>query len=202
MEASQVEIDRGELRFASYPFEPSSVHPTGVVAAEEIRDIDPTSAPPEVRLRTGETLFISAQQRENLETFCLANGIPMKRRPDLWGAILEPFVDTEFTDERADICAARLSHYGIASEETLAIRTRFRDVMVAYNFESGLWDCTQLGLADLLDAIHGFLSGPIHRLPPDELAATYEWAMLLADRSGDDCDPLGKRPGTASTPQA
>lgn len=178
-----VEIADHELRFNEYSYEPASVYPHGVVATEEIRDVDPSSAGPEVRLRTGETLFVPAPKKVELQTFCRANGIPMRRRPDIWEALLDPFLDTAFTAEDRRRTTALLARWQIDEEQADEIRARFRPAMVAYNFESGLWDWVHLGLSDLLDAIHGRLSGERHRLPTEELAETYSWAMALADRS-------------------
>jgi hypothetical protein len=69
------------------------------------------------------------------------------------------------------------------------IRARFAGAMVAY-FGSMLWDWCHLGLADLLDALHGHLAGDIHKLGHAELVETYAWAMALADRSGPQAEPL------------
>jgi hypothetical protein len=65
----------------------------GTLAAPAIRDADPAAAPPEIRTLSGETLFASAVQNEELEQFCRASQIPVRKRPDIWGDLLEPFVD-------------------------------------------------------------------------------------------------------------
>src|SRR5580700_4631101 len=67
----------------------------GTLAASAIRDADPAAAPPEIRTLSGDTLFVSAVQREELERFCRASQIPVRKRPDIWGDLLEPFVDTQ-----------------------------------------------------------------------------------------------------------
>ena len=54
--------------------------------------------------------------------------------------------------------------------------------MIAYNFGTGLWDWVHLGLMDLLEALSGPFAGR-HRVPDDEFASTYWWAMALADRA-------------------
>lgn len=184
-----VAIGDDSIRFLAYPYQPASVFPSGLVVAADVRDADPTSAPPEVRRTTGETLFVLAAAGPALRRFCERNRIPLRRRPDLWAALLEPFVDTEFTPERQRATTALLARYGLSGQDVDRIRGRFAPTMRAYN--SVVWDWCHLGLADLLDALHGHLAGTAHRLGPSELAKTYAWAMALADRSGHQAAPLG-----------
>ena len=53
----------------------------GTLAAAAIRDADPAAAPPEIRTRSGETLFVSAVQREDLKRFCQASQIRARVGP-------------------------------------------------------------------------------------------------------------------------
>jgi hypothetical protein len=39
-------------------------------------------------------------QQDELERFCRATQIPVRKRPDISGDLLEPFLDTQFTPER------------------------------------------------------------------------------------------------------
>jgi len=41
----------------------------GTLAAAAIQDADPAAAPPEIRTKSGETLFVSAVQRQDLKQF-------------------------------------------------------------------------------------------------------------------------------------
>jgi hypothetical protein len=183
-----VAIGDDSIRFLAYPYEPASVFPTGLVVAADVRDADPTSAPPEVRRTTGETLFVPAPASPALRRFCERNRIPLRRRPDLWDALLEPFLDTEFTPQRQRATTALLARFGLSTQDVDRIRGRFAPAMRAYN--SVAWDWCHLGLADLLDALQGHLAGGAHKLEPFELAETYAWAMALADRSGHQAAPL------------
>lgn len=158
------------------------MYPNATVPASAIRDADPLAAPSEVRLHTGETLFIAGARHHELRAFCERNDIPIRSRPDLWDALLQPFVDTEFTPELAAQASALLDEFGVSPEEAAAIRDRFAAPMVAYNFGTGLWDWVHLGLFDLLQAVSGPSAGE-HRLSTEDFAETYRWAMVLADRS-------------------
>ena len=65
-----------------------------ILAAAAIQDADPAATPPEIRTACGEALFVSAVQHVGLERFCQTNQIPTRKRPDVWGDLLEPFLDT------------------------------------------------------------------------------------------------------------
>ena len=180
-----VEFGSGVITFGSYPFSAASVYPRGRVAVADIRDVDPDADPPEVRLHRGETLFVSAQPREELRAFCEGNGVPVRRRPDVWGDLLEPFLDTEFRPEDDARTAARLARVGLDAATVAGIRADVGDAMVAYNFDSGLWDWVHLGLSDLLQARSGVLAGERFRLPPDEYDEFYWKSMFIADLGYD-----------------
>jgi hypothetical protein len=163
----------------------------GTLAAAAILDADPAQPPPEIRTVSGETLFISAQQREELERFCRASQIPTRKRPDIWGDLLEPFLDTEFTPEHEAATLSRLHHAGLTETEVSQVRARVGPLMRAYNAIH--WDWCHLGLADLLDAITTETlpghSSPWLRVEQvrselGEIASFYAWAMRIANSPG------------------
>jgi len=168
----------------------------GTLAASAIRDADPAAAPPEIRTLSGETLFVSAVQREELEQFCRAGQIPVRKGPDVWGDLLEPFVDTEFTPEREEVTRSRLNQAGLTDSEISQIRAKVGPLMLAYN--AFYWDWAHLGLSDLLDALTtdslpGYLHAGLHveeiRAELGETASFYAWAMTIANRTGPQPSP-------------
>lgn len=167
------------IEFLSYPYPPSSVYPSGKIDYAAIIEIDADAAPPEIRT-SREILFISATMKEELRRAAVANAIPAVKRIDVWDLLLEPFLDTEFNEEDQERTLRLLEECGIEREESIEIRRFVAEAMVAYNFKSMLWDWCHLGLADILDAYRGVLSGRSHRLPPDEYEAFYWRAMELA----------------------
>jgi hypothetical protein len=163
----------------------------GTLAAPAIRDFDPTAAPPEIRTVSGETLFVSAAQRQELERFCLARQIPIRKRPDIWGDLMEPFLDTEFTPKNEAAALTRLHQAGMTDAEITQIRARVRPLMLAYNAVH--WDWVHLGLADLLDALTTTLplgypgaGRNVEEIRADlgETASFYAWAMRIANGAG------------------
>jgi hypothetical protein len=154
----------------------------GTLAAAAIQDADPAAAPPEIRTKSGETLFVSAVQRQDLEQFCQASRIPIRKRPDIWGDLLEPFIDTQLTPGRAAATLNRLHQAGLTDAEIAQIHAKVRPLMLAYNAYH--WDWHHLGLADLLDAATTAWLPEHLRAALGETTSFYTWAMGIANRTG------------------
>lgn len=86
------------IAFDRYPYPGARVHPRGLVPWSAVLEVDPATSPPELRI-AGETLFVSAELREELARAAEAHGIPVVRRVDVWGMLLDPFLDTEFDED-------------------------------------------------------------------------------------------------------
>ncbi|MFD9479239.1 MULTISPECIES: hypothetical protein [Streptomyces] len=154
--------------------------PGGVLYASAVQEADPAAVPPEIRTRSGEIVFVTSVRRAELERFCTDHGIPVRSRPDVWGDLLEPFLDTEFDHRHRAATLDRLAAAGVDATEAAAIRERVRPLMAAYN--SVHWDWVHLGLADLLDAARSDLVPEELRIPPGDLRAFRAWATDIAAR--------------------
>ncbi|MGK3208019.1 hypothetical protein [Amycolatopsis sp. MEPSY49] len=168
--------------FQQYPFAGASVHPTGVVTPDRIRDAEPRATPPEIRTTRGETLFVPHDRRAGLEEFCRRHGIAVVRRRDVWADLLEPFLDTEVGAEAERATDERLQRAGIPRSEVTRIRERLTPLMTAYNFDSMLWEWAYLGLFHLLSAVNGPLVPPRIRAGAGDPAKLHAWAMAIAER--------------------
>lgn len=173
-----------EIRFTDYPFAGASVYPDGVIAVSEIADADPRAIPPQLHTVAGETLFVLAADRPVLDEFCRRNEIAVRRDPDIWGDLLEPFLDTAFDAEVQRTTETRLHRAGLSHAEIVAIRGRVERAMMSYNFDSMLWEWTYLGLYDLLSAANGVLVRPAAQATLGDPAQFYRWAMRIAARTG------------------
>jgi hypothetical protein len=154
----------------------------GTLAAAAIQDADPAAAPPEIQTKSGETLFVSALQRQDLERFCQASQVPIRKRPDVWGDLLEPFLDAQLTPQHEAATLSRLHQAGLTDAEIDPIRTKVRPLMLAYNAYH--WDWHHLGLADLLDAATTARLPEHRRADLGQTTSLYMWAMAIANGTG------------------
>ncbi|TMQ98436.1 hypothetical protein ETD83_19140 [Actinomadura soli] len=178
----EVSFADDHICFLRYDFRGATVHPFGMVTPDQIRDADWKAISPEIRTARGETLFVPKRRQADLERFCRRHGIVRKIRPDTWGDLLEPFLDTQFdpADERATIL--RLSEAGFSPEEVTGIRKCLTPLMHAYNFDAMVWEWAYLGLYDLLNAANAPIVDSGLQNALGDPKTFYGWTMKIADR--------------------
>lgn len=169
--------------FQNYMFKAASVYPSGLVSYTHIEEILPSAIPPQVRTKNGEILFVSAEQKQELEEAAKINQIPSVYRVDVWAYILEPFLDTEFNPEEEEATLRLLEENNISRQECEKVRAFISDAMYSYNITSGLWEWAHLGLYDVLAALSGDLSGHRHKLSEEDFRNFYYYSMEIAKRA-------------------
>lgn len=169
--------------FQNYAFKAASVYPSGLISYTHIEEVLINASPPEIRTKTGEVLFISAEQKEELEKIVQTNQISITCRIDVWAYILEPFLDTEFTPEEEENTLRLLEENNISRQECEKVRAYVSNAMYSYNITSGLWDWAHLGLYDVLAALSGDLSGHRHKLSEEDFRNFYYYSMEIAKRA-------------------
>ena len=166
-------IGSSGITFADYPFFPATVFPSATIAWEQVDDIDLLAPPPTVRVGA-ELLMVSAAHRDKLAEHAARHHIPLATRHDLaWGDILEPFLDTEFSEADQQRTMSRLEATGIGPGQVAELRDRFGPAMWLYNFAIPRWEWVHLGLFDLLAATHPECGYPDN-----------DWTWLLRARFG------------------
>jgi hypothetical protein len=175
--------DKG-IQFENYPVTPASIFPDDIILWNEIREADPDCWPPELRLHTGEILFVSAEKKEAFAVACLRHNIPLIRRHDVWADLLEPFLDTEFTKDDQQRTIERLVQSGFSENEIQQIRNRVEKTMLTYNYFA--WEWMFFGLFDLFTA-YGLTTNRRLRWikshwRPTAKKKIYGWAMDIANR--------------------
>ena len=181
MKLEDVRFEEEGIRFTDYPYPPASVYPSRFVRYGSIREVLPSFAPPEIRTKDGEVLFVSATMKDKLLAAAKRNNLPVVSRVDTWHSILEPFLDAEWDDIKA---LEQLEANGVDLAECREIRKSLRKAMHAYNILSGICDWCHLGLSCALDAL--LVDGPIsqchqYALPPDDYRVFYHRAMKIAE---------------------
>jgi hypothetical protein len=79
--------------------------------------------------------------------------VKIVERQNIWGWILEPSLDTEYTDETHQQFSLLLEDYGLTAEQVKTLRMEVKTQMFKYNFDTMLWEWCLLGANDVLKAM-------------------------------------------------
>jgi hypothetical protein len=164
----------------------------GVIPWAQIRDADPDAYPPELRLavdRPGHgatpdhpeqrspncrTVFIRRDHHPALTEGLTASAVTIRKRPDVWADLLEPFLDNQYDEATRARCEGHLHGWGFTDLEIHTIRRRVRLRMTALTAMT--WEWAIYGHADLLAATGHF--------PASRYLAFRAWADTIAARAG------------------
>ncbi|MEO8235385.1 MAG: hypothetical protein ABI549_08230 [Flavobacterium sp.] len=135
-----------------YPFLPSFVNYKKQIEACDINAICYKSFPPLLKVKN-ELIFIAKDKHEELKMFAERNNIDIFKSSGNWDMILEPYLDTEFTEENNSRIYKRLNENGLTNSEIDKIREEVEEQMLKYNFDTMLWEWVNLGLSDVLAAM-------------------------------------------------
>lgn len=123
-----------------------------MISANEINAISWDSYPPLIRIEN-EVIFISRENAEDLRRFVERNEIEIFESSRSWDWLLEPFLDTEYTEETDQRIISLLKENGFDKQEVYMIRNEVKEQMMKYNFDTMLWEWGCLGLQDVLSAM-------------------------------------------------
>ncbi len=146
---------------------------TGVILATDLVEVCVGWAPPAVRTRSGEFLFVPAPQAPELAAFATKHRLPFVRRADVWAALLEPFLDTQHSPEFEQGTLRFLSEQGLTEEEVAGLRNRVGARMLSLTAVT--WEWVYYGLFDVLEAMRPRLFPAGRRF-----ATFYDEAMAIA----------------------
>ena len=178
----QVTFNNDTLIIKNYPFDNSSISTKPIITSKDILNICTKSAPPTIRI-DNELIFISAEHKQELATFADQNKIPLSDRPELWDWILEPFLDTEFTDENKENLYNLLEKYEVNRQTVDSLRRTVKEQMMKYNFDTMLWEWGMFSALDVLQAMRPKLNSADFKL-------FYKQVMEIALRP----DTMDKKP--------
>jgi predicted metal-dependent HD superfamily phosphohydrolase len=167
-----IELDGAALHFLDYAFEPASVFPSGKVVADEIAEVNLGGGCSQVRLRSGEILFVGSAHKELLVTFVNQHDVRVRHRHSVWSDLLDPFVDTWYEQEVIDRQFGRLADLGLDRESVTRWRREVAPAMVGFNFGAMVWEWGGLDLHDVLVAQRACLD-------PAAFADFYRRAMAV-----------------------
>ena len=148
----QLTIGDDFLKIENYPFEPSIAYGQTIFKTNQIDDIDFKSYPPTFRVGN-ELIFLTSEKKIELEEFATKNNIKTVERSWIWDWILEPFLDTEFTNETDQRLTKLLESYGLTKDRVKSLRAEVETQMLKYNFDTMLWEWGGFGASDVLRAM-------------------------------------------------
>lgn len=152
----EVGIAESAISYRRYPFFPASVREHPLVEPSVIGEVNPDGNPPTIRLKR-EILFVPASQREELRHFARQNGIPVRRRYDVWEGLLQPFLDAEFDAAERQATIAELERHGVGRAEVDEVRGLVGRRMIFYTCLT--WEWAHYGLYDVLQVMHPLFPG-------------------------------------------
>lgn len=168
----ELTIEDDFLKIEHYPFEPSIAYKQEIFQANQIDDLDFKSYPPTFRVGN-ELIYLSSEKKIELEAFAKRNNIVTVERPMIWGWILEPFLDTEFTTEMDQRLTILLESYGLSIDQVKSLRAEVEIQMLKYNFDTMLWEWGGFDASDVLKAM-------LTKYNKDEFKDFYRRVMEIA----------------------
>jgi len=153
---------------SGYIFRQSKIKTGEPIIFERINEVNLNTFPPSFVIDHDEVIFIRDDYREKLEEFANTHNIPIVKRPEIWGFICEPFLDTEFTVDDEKRTKQILIDNGLNSNEIEEIRKKIKLTMLLSNYYAMEW--VHLGLFDYLRWNYGSKK-------------KYHWAMKIALRN-------------------
>lgn len=141
-----------EIEFERYPFFNSIAFRKSRILADSITDIEIEATPPNLRVED-ELIFVRADKKILLKLFADRHNISIVSRAPVWEWILEPFLDTSFSELQQELTISRLAAHGLDKDKVDGLRNLVSDQMIQYNFKSMLWDETSLSVYDVLSAM-------------------------------------------------
>lgn len=142
LKTDRVFLPRGYFCKHSLVAEPSEI-PVHI-----INEVNLQTFPPSLLIHHKEVIFLPRISKEELKDFATRNQLPLSQRFDIWNAIIEPFLDTEFDEEEKQATLRQLGLNGIPEQEVKAIRRKIRFPMALNMFA---WEWVYLGQFDYLN---------------------------------------------------
>lgn len=144
----QVELKTDRILFPrGYFSRHSLIGKPAELKADVINEVNLQTFPHSLVIHHQEVIFLPRITKEELRDFATRNHIPIAQRFDIWAAINEPFLDTEFDEQERVATLRQLAENGISEPEAEAIRRKIRLSMSMNMFA---WEWVYLGQFDYL----------------------------------------------------
>lgn len=136
------------IEFKQYEFQVSSVRENAKITADLINEVNLNTSPPSIIINHNEVLFIEGRYKKKFIEFVKHNKLKVENRFDIWEALNEVFLDTEFTPQHQERTIQQLELNGLTRAEIEEIRAKIKELMSGWG--SVAWEWNYLGHYDLL----------------------------------------------------
>jgi hypothetical protein len=171
---SKIIFHEDSIEIRQYEFQVSNVRNIPIVTLDQINEVNLNTFPPSIVINHNEVIFIETRYKIDFMKYVKEKKLKVNNRFDIWGAINESFLDTEFTEQHQERTLNDLKANGIEASEVESIRSEVEDIMQGW--AAIAWEWNYLGQYDLLlNKKQSFLL-----LFPKEF---YWWTMDIALRN-------------------
>ncbi len=140
--------DKHILFPAGYYYKYSWIKSNTLLSIDRIAEINLNTSPPSMVINDNEVIFIPYKMKSDLEDFGKRNNVFITDRFDVWSAINEPFLDTEFDEAYLRKTKQSLIENGLTESEIQNIRKKIKFTMLSSN--AFAWEWQYLGQFDYL----------------------------------------------------
>lgn len=144
----RLRFNEDSIEIRQYEFQVSSIRDNTIIHAHQINEVNVNTYPPSIVINNNEVIFIESKYQNDFLEFVKKNALKVENRFDIWEAINEAFLDTEFTEHHKERTRKQLEENGFSIEEIAEIREEVKELMSGW--ASVAWQWNYLGHYDLL----------------------------------------------------
>lgn len=144
----KVIFHENSLEILQYEFQSSTIRDKPLINVAQISEVNLNTNPISIVINHNEIIFIEDKYNKDFLDFVKRNDLKVENRFDIWSAINEIFLDTEFTAQHYERTLQSLEQNGVKKEKVIEIREQVKELMTGWL--SITWSFNYLGQYDLL----------------------------------------------------
>ena len=144
----RIRFNENSIEIRQYSFPVSSVRENATIPVAQITEVNLNTFPPTVVINHNEVIFIETKYKKEFTNFVKRNKLKVENRFDIWAAINETFLETEFTEHHQELTLQNLEKNGVPRIEVAELREELGELMKGWASVS--WEWNYLGHYDLL----------------------------------------------------
>jgi len=148
MASKRIVFHQDAIEVRQYEFLVSSIRDKPLIHISQINEVNLNTFPPTIVVNHNEIIFIETKHKPEFISFVKQTGLKIEDRFDVWKAINEVFLETEFTQHHYQKTMEDLIKNGFTEDEVVNIRKEITEVMEGW--ASVAWEWNYLGHYDLL----------------------------------------------------